>query len=61
MQVRTGLMIGRLRLERLLDLATFPALRVARWLEWGLVLVALKLFKRSDFPPHCSRSMCPGR
>ena len=56
-QVRTV----RLRLERLLDLPTFPELRVARWLEWALVLVASKLFKRSGFPQPCFRLMCPGR
>ena len=55
------MMTVRLRLERLMDPATFPELRVARWLEWGLVLVASKLFRRSGFPPPCFRLMCPGR
>ena len=42
------MMIARLRST---NLATFPALRVARWLVWELVLVASKLFRRSGFPP----------
>lgn len=57
-QVRTEWMTVRLRLK---NLPTFPGLREARWSEWGLVLAASKLFRRSACPPPSSRSMCPGR